>query len=525
MLDLSNAEPGTFNFAGVGVHRIPGKTMDHSQLGLFYNNVGTIYAGNQRDNQRHPIKKFDPLYDQNRQSSGRFPPFIMTTDPVQNHPNGMFSPTMTLPSVQNKSMQAPRAVLMSPSLSDSSSGGLPGRSPAKLSATMTSSTTSSDVLSSSLSAMSMNHSRVDPQLPMVEIPPVQAHDIGTPHLSSSSAETKLASPASLLTMSSNPDAHSIPDPTRKGSVVAHLEQSFQHGSYRQSGLDALDMAFWNGQNLYSDEESDSEHFSGTQALPPADHAPPNDSGYRGLPLSTNIDRVASDQPVAEPDSLPDYLDDDLIDNYLESGPELDDPPVSRSSYPSSGSSYDDEAWLSANKRKSQVIPKVSHGPLKSDSSWEPFPVKESLPPVPTNCQGELECRRCHQKILGKLVRSADGLFSGVYHRECLRCVDCDTNLFRTNIFVLNDQTYCSTDFHLRNGSTCHTCGLGIDGMYRLARDNTCYHMNCFVCTYNDPSSGFCRAELDEYYMVQEKPYCEKHARILVKQLYKSGQPL
>jgi len=532
---LGTTESENLNFAGVGVHRIPGKKMDGSQLSLFYNNIGNIGRERQRDIQNHLKDKFDPLYGQNRQSCGRFPRFIISTEPKQGSQDPVSASSSIKSSSQNECSKAPHVAYMKPSLSDSSPMGFSDMPHAHLATSISGPTSGSNIPQPSLLTPFTRQSGSDSKALTDSTPPIQVHDLGTPHLSSSSPGTNRASPTSLLTVPPNFDTHRSSGSFRKDDTLFSTDtQTLQQlGPYRQSGLEALDMAFWNSGAFYSDDESDLEYQERrTCTLPSDSHAPLSqsedqvESGYQYVSFPSKTRETASDTSKTDPNTLGDYLNDTLIDDYLNSSFDADDPPVSRSSYLSSGSSYDDEAWLSANRRKSQVVSTTLHGLVNPKlTTWEPLRTKEALPSLPKKIDGEPECRRCHRKILGKVVRSANGLFSGLYHRECLRCVDCDTNLFRTDIFVLNDQTYCDTDFHLRNGSTCKKCGTGIDGIYRLAWNNMCYHTNCFVCAFNDPSSGSCRAELDEYYMIHEKPYCEEHARRVIKQLYIRGRKL
>lgn len=553
MAHPAEADSAIVNFAGVGVRSIPGRTMDGSQLGLFCNNAGNVAARRARNIDHQVKERFDPLYGQIRLSRGRFPQFFMTTDLAQGRQDALY-PIMPFKSAA--SAHAPRAVLMGPSHSEPSSVLSTSRPFAKMvfapTMSISSSTTSSDHTSSSFSGPLMDICRADMKLEADPTPPFPVPDLGTPHLSSSSPGTTRASPNSVLTMASNAEVHGA----KHTPTLYHLRDYFehrpissrsnpsqrdpshlppdapapqQHEQYRQSGLDALDMAFWNGENLYSDHESDSEQpLTGTQDITSVRHADfaRSDAGCQNLSLPSEMCQDTSNSSQADSITSADDFHATLIDDYLYSGVDTDEAPVSRSSYPSSQGSYNDEAWIQANKRKSHVIPGNFHGSKNPTlTTWEPLQPKEGQTPVPASSDSEKKCRRCHQKIMCKVVKSADGLFSGLYHRECLRCVDCDTNLFRTNIFVLNDQTYCATDFHLRNGSTCHKCGMGIEGVYKLAYNNTCYHTHCFICAYKDPSSGYCHTELEEYYMIREEPYCEHHARILVKQRYKDGKEM
>ena len=521
---LGAAESDNINFAGVGVHRVLGRTINGSQLGLFDDNIGTE---SQKICRSQPKEKFDPLYGRNRRSCGRFPPFIMTTDALQRN-QGQANATSSMSSSQPRKFQAPRAALMKPTLSDLPSLCFSNMLSEPLATSMSASTSCSTNTTPFLSAPFENHSR-SVLNSLTDKVSIQADDLGTPHLSSPSSGTIRASPTSLLTVPPNLEVSRSFNSIQKDEALCHTDvHSFQQlGPYRQSGLEALDMAFWNGGNFYSDDESDLEHNEhGTRVSPVEGHTELSSSKSQvdfrhQVPLfPTRANKTTSDTSMAVSNALSEYLNDILIDDYLDSGLDQDDPAICRSSYPSSVSLSDDEAWLNANKRKSQVVPKLPYGLTNPKlTACEPLRAKEALPPLPPKLDGEPKCKHCHQKILGKVVRSADGLFSGLYHRECLRCIDCNTNLFQTNIFVLNDQTYCSKDFHVRNGSLCKKCGLGIEGIYRLTWNNMCYHTHCFVCAYNDPSSGVCRAELDEYYMVHAKPYCEDHARKLVKQLY------
>ncbi|MCJ1271611.1 hypothetical protein MMC22_011513 [Lobaria immixta] len=116
-----------------------------------------------------------------------------------------------------------------------------------------------------------------------------------------------------------------------------------------------------------------------------------------------------------------------------------------------------------------------------------------------------KCRGCQELIHGKSVSSADGRLTGRYHKRCFVCTTCKEPFRTADFYILDNQPYCGKHYHVLNGSMCMSCDRGIEGQYLETELKQKFHPSCFTCQN-------CRGMLhDEYYEMNGKTYCERHA--------------
>ncbi|MCJ1461642.1 hypothetical protein MMC07_000239 [Pseudocyphellaria aurata] len=152
---------------------------------------------------------------------------------------------------------------------------------------------------------------------------------------------------------------------------------------------------------------------------------------------------------------------------------------------------------------SPSFPLKSGNLLLSPASPPPAaPKSPSRKPKPIN---KGKCRGCQELIHGKSVSSADGRLTGRYHKRCFVCTTCREPFRTADFYILDNQPYCGRHYHLLNGSMCMSCDRGIEGQYLETETKQKFHRSCFTCQT-------CRGILhDEYYEMNGKTFCERHA--------------
>lgn len=126
-------------------------------------------------------------------------------------------------------------------------------------------------------------------------------------------------------------------------------------------------------------------------------------------------------------------------------------------------------------------------PLQSGNlllSPAPLPPAAATPKSPARkpkTMNKGKCRGCQELIHGKSVSSADGRLTGRYHKRCFVCTTCKEPFRTTDFYILDDQPYCCTHYHLLNGSMCMSCDRGIEGQYLETETKQKFHPSCFTC--------------------------------------------
>ncbi|SMR42110.1 unnamed protein product [Zymoseptoria tritici ST99CH_1A5] len=155
-------------------------------------------------------------------------------------------------------------------------------------------------------------------------------------------------------------------------------------------------------------------------------------------------------------------------------------------------------------------------------------------PAPTHTAGQQpsrprtrkpNCRGCGQMIEGKSVKAADGRLTGRWHKACFVCRSCQEPFVTADFYVINNEPYCEHHYHEQNGSLCHGCNRGIEGQYlettsstRYGTTDRKYHPRCFTCSD-------CRQVLvDDYFEIQSKVYCERHALYAMRSQHRQQGP-
>ncbi|PWN32840.1 uncharacterized protein FA14DRAFT_78578 [Meira miltonrushii] len=121
-----------------------------------------------------------------------------------------------------------------------------------------------------------------------------------------------------------------------------------------------------------------------------------------------------------------------------------------------------------------------------------------------------KCRKCKQAIKTVGVRSKDGALTGLFHRECFSCLQCDATFDDGTFYVFENAAYCSQHYHMLNGTTCQGCNSGIEGQCRqLTETGERFHQHCFTCQF-DNGKEFCKDLLHDYFVYEGKRLCEWH---------------
>lgn len=257
--------------------------------------------------------------------------------------------------------------------------------------------------------------------------------------------------------------------------------------FRQSGLDALDMAFWSGDGFYSDDEDD-----------PMPYASQNMLAQKRQPQCA--------KPLPDVRDAENHLHLNIIDEYLSDAAE---PMTEHQRKDNAALLHEEyESQLRSLRCKSQLV--MCNNPSVVQVQDTAHSVSE---PTDSSC-----CSRCHQFVEGRKICGKDNSILGIYHPDCVRCSDCDDKLAKTDIFMYQGKILCLWHYQVRSGTVCHACGQGIIGIFRKTSKGECYHPTCMVCAYSDAASGPCLLQLTDYFSMNQKMYCEKHARQVAQSL-------
>ncbi|WFD46720.1 hypothetical protein GLX27_001359 [Malassezia furfur] len=279
---------------------------------------------------------------------------------------------------------------------------------------------------------------------------------------------------------------------------------------RQSGLDAIDAFLWNTSVLYDASDDDesmdapSRYSTLSYGVKPTKGAlEPSMVPHSPIPEPTAVPNDA----LRSSKSLPSVPVQPLAKMLM---PSRTVPPLAEP--PSDESESDDEDGFTAEQWISSR--------LSTASSSTEVPSSDKLTAAPAD---PLECRRCHEVIQQIKIRCVDGKLSGVYHPDCFHCSSCPKNLRSEVFYVLDDQPYCYQHYHKKCNTFCAQCNQGIEGAYREA-DLRKYHTHCFTCGHIDSTGNLCGKQLDEYYSVGDRPFCENHARMVLKFAHQLAVP-
>ncbi|KLO18540.1 hypothetical protein SCHPADRAFT_936039 [Schizopora paradoxa] len=130
-----------------------------------------------------------------------------------------------------------------------------------------------------------------------------------------------------------------------------------------------------------------------------------------------------------------------------------------------------------------------------------------------------KCRRCNHVIEKQAVSSADGQLKGKYHRECFTCCRCHKPFPDKEFYVYEGEPFCRYHYHEANKSLCAGCGQPIEGACAIAHSGERYHPEHLLCEFEFPLSSTgekpkCREPLTEYWEVDGRMLCEKHAILM-----------
>ncbi|KAK1222095.1 hypothetical protein PQX77_015089 [Marasmius sp. AFHP31] len=125
-----------------------------------------------------------------------------------------------------------------------------------------------------------------------------------------------------------------------------------------------------------------------------------------------------------------------------------------------------------------------------------------------------KCRRCQLPIEKQAVSSSDGQLKGKYHKECFTCFECNAPFPNKTFYVFNDQALCAYHYALHNRSLCSSssCGQPIEGPCAVDHRGERYHPEHFLCAREN-----CTERLTDYWEVDGKMVCERHAQITYRQ--------
>ncbi|KAF9532197.1 hypothetical protein CPB83DRAFT_903757 [Crepidotus variabilis] len=122
-----------------------------------------------------------------------------------------------------------------------------------------------------------------------------------------------------------------------------------------------------------------------------------------------------------------------------------------------------------------------------------------------------KCRRCNLPIERQAVSSSDGQLKGKYHKECFNCHQCHTPFPDKTFYVYDGKPLCAYHYHEANDSLCAAarCGQPIEGPCAVSHTGDRYHPEHMTCEY--PGYPECRERLNEYWEVDGRMLCERHA--------------
>lgn len=142
----------------------------------------------------------------------------------------------------------------------------------------------------------------------------------------------------------------------------------------------------------------------------------------------------------------------------------------------------------------------------------------------------LQCRRCNLPIEKQAVSSKDGQLKGKYHRECFNCFECSVRFSSTfgllvvcsdnsqkpfpdkSFYVFDGKPLCAYHYHEANESLCAAarCGQPIEGPCAVSHTGDRYHPEHMTCEHPGPTP--CLVKLEEYWEVDGRMLCERHAK-------------
>ncbi|KAF9477544.1 hypothetical protein BDN70DRAFT_994858 [Pholiota conissans] len=122
-----------------------------------------------------------------------------------------------------------------------------------------------------------------------------------------------------------------------------------------------------------------------------------------------------------------------------------------------------------------------------------------------------KCRRCNLPIEKAAVSSSDGQLKGKYHKECFNCFTCSKPFPDKTFYVYDGKPLCAYHYHEANDSLCAAalCGQPIEGPCAVSHTGDRYHPEHMTCEY--PGYPKCGVRLDEYWEVEGRMLCERHA--------------
>ncbi|KAF9469324.1 hypothetical protein BDZ94DRAFT_1303813 [Collybia nuda] len=122
-----------------------------------------------------------------------------------------------------------------------------------------------------------------------------------------------------------------------------------------------------------------------------------------------------------------------------------------------------------------------------------------------------KCRRCTLPIEKQAVSSSDGQLKGKYHRECFNCHTCHKPFPDKTFYVFDGKPLCAYHYHEANDSLCAAarCGQPIEGPCAVSHTGDRYHPEHMTCEH--PGNTPCKVRLAEYWEVEGRMLCERHA--------------
>ncbi|KAF5330504.1 hypothetical protein D9619_005302 [Psilocybe cf. subviscida] len=122
-----------------------------------------------------------------------------------------------------------------------------------------------------------------------------------------------------------------------------------------------------------------------------------------------------------------------------------------------------------------------------------------------------KCRRCDLPIEKAAVSSSDGQLKGKYHKECFNCHTCHKPFPDKTFYVYDGKPFCAYHYHEANDSLCSAarCGQPIEGPCAVSHNGDRYHPEHMTCEH--PGYPECRERLNEYWEVDGRMLCERHA--------------
>ncbi|CAE6446007.1 unnamed protein product [Rhizoctonia solani] len=123
-----------------------------------------------------------------------------------------------------------------------------------------------------------------------------------------------------------------------------------------------------------------------------------------------------------------------------------------------------------------------------------------------------KCRQCGLAIETQAIYASDGQLKGKYHKECFNCYTCHKPFPDRSFYVHQERPYCEYHYHEANNSLCAapSCLQPIEGPCAMSHSGARYHPEHFTCEHED-SEGKCEALLQEYWEINAKRMCERHA--------------